>query len=105
MDLQREEFYGRISRLSDDKGEGPKRSSKHQSGKIASGNWIAPVAMILASVVTMKAVVHANVGADSYNHRIALLAEGDGADKIGAWVLSADPITVALSEFLRGLAS
>ena len=102
MDLQREEFYGRIDRIEDERSHRP-RSSDQRGRKLTTGNWIAPVAMVLAAIVAMKALVYANVGAESYEYRLAALAEGDTADRIGAWILSADPVTVAVSGFLRDL--
>lgn len=103
MDLQREEFYGRIERIEGERGQRPRRP-RRDGRKLTGGNWIAPLAMVLAAVVGMKAVVHANVGPEVYGYRIAALAEGDAADRIGAWILAADPVTVTLSKFLRELA-
>ena len=100
MDLQREEFYGRIARIEDERDHRPRRP-RQDGRKLSSGNWIAPVAMVLAAIVMMKAVVHANVGADSYTYRLSALAEGDAADRIGAWILAADPVTVKISDALR----
>jgi len=100
VDLQREEFYGRIERIEDERSHQPRRP-RRDGRKLSSGNWIAPIAMVLAAIVVMKAIVHANVGPEGYEYRLAALAEGDVADRVGAWVLAADPVTVTLSALLR----
>ncbi len=102
MDLQREEFYGRVSRI--EGGRGGEPAARRRKAGAATGRWIAPVGMVLAAILAMKAVVHANVGPESYDHKISLLAEGDAVDRLGAWVLAADPLTVKLSDVTRALA-
>lgn len=102
MDSQREEFFGRIARLEGGRTAAP--LPRRPARPAAGGNWITPIVMLLAAVLVMKAVVHANVGPESYDYRIALLAAGDRADRIGAQVLAADPFTRALSGLLRSLA-
>lgn len=102
MEPQREEFYGRIARLEGMRADLPE--PRRPGRRVGGGNWFAPVAMVLAAVLAMKAVVHANVGPESYDYRIALLSAGDAADRIGAWVLAPDPLTERLSGLLRALA-
>lgn len=102
VDTQREEFYGRVARLERD------RSATGGHGRrpgIGGGNWVLPVIMVLFALVATKAVVHARIGAESYEYRIALLASGDGADRIGAWVLAPGSVTRGLSEALRAVAN
>ena len=101
MDTQREEFYGRIARLERDRSGTGGRS---RTPTVGGGNWLLPVIMIVGVLFVTKAVVHARIGAESYDYRIALLASGDGADRIGAWVLAPDPLTRGLSEALRAVA-
>lgn len=102
MDLQREEFYGRVSRI--EGARGGESAARRRKADASTGRWIAPVGMVLASIVAMKAVVHANIGPESYDHKIAVLAAGDVVDRAGAWVLAADPLTVKLSDMTRALA-
>lgn len=104
MDLQREEFYGRVARIEECRGSDPSARRRRAGAGLFGGRWIAPVGMVLAAIVAMKAVVHANIGPERYDHKIALLAEGDVVDRAGAWVLAADPLTVKLSDLTRALA-
>jgi hypothetical protein len=101
VDTQREEFYGRVARLERDRSATGGRGRKPGIG---GGNWALPVIMVLVALFVTKAVVHARIGSESYGYRIALLASGDGADRIGAWVLAPDPLTLGLSEALRAVA-
>mgnify|MGYP003460638737 FL=1 len=64
------------------------------------GTWVLPVAMVLMTVIAIKAGVLATVGAQSYDDRIAVLRSGDAADRIGAYILSADPLTQALASMV-----
>jgi hypothetical protein len=48
-------------------------------------------------VIAIKAAVLATIGADAYQDRIAQLQAGGTADHVGAYVLQADPLTVALA--------
>ena len=54
--------------------------------------WRA-IAMIFAGLLLFKATLFARVGTEGYDERIAALEAGSEADRIGAWVLSADPVT------------
>lgn len=105
VDPQREEFYGRIERFGGRDAAVPggiiaSRGVARKGRAPANGRWITPIAMVLASVLAIKAVVHATVGAESYDYRIAILSEGDAVDRIGAFVLRADPLTQVLSSTL-----
>jgi hypothetical protein len=104
VDLQREEFYGRVARIEECRGSDPSARRRKAGAGLSGGRWIAPLGMVLASIVAMKAVVHANIGPESYDHKIAVLAAGDVVDRAGAWVLAADPLTVKLSDMTRALA-
>lgn len=53
--------------------------------------------MALAAVIGFKAVLYASLGAVTYNDRIAELAEGSIVERAGAWVMTADQLTVWLA--------
>lgn len=63
--------------------------------------WVMPLALVLLTVIGIKAAVHATVGEQTYNDRIAALAAGDAADRMGAYVLQADPLTLYASAILQ----
>lgn len=64
---------------------------------------VMPMMLVLSAIVGIKAAVLSNVGTESYAMRIALLENGDAADRIGAYVLQADPLTTTVAAMLRGL--
>jgi hypothetical protein len=55
--------------------------------------WAMPVALVLMTVVGIKAAVLTSIGDDAYGERIAALNAGGTADRIGAYILQADPLT------------
>ena len=76
-------------------------SLKHQKRR---GSWIFPAAMVCLAVVAIKAGVLSNIGETAYADRIAALEAGGMADRVGAWVVQADPLTMKLSAVLADIA-
>jgi hypothetical protein len=72
------------------------RTSRHRR------TWLFPVALIALTVMAIKVGVLMTVGATSYDDRIAALRGGDLTDRIGAYVLQADPLTRELALILKG---
>jgi hypothetical protein len=66
--------------------------------------WIMPVALVLMTIIAIKAAVLANIGADTYAARIATLSQGDTADRIGAYILQADPLTAFVAGQITAVA-
>ena len=44
-----------------------------------------------------KIFLHATIGAGAYDARVARLAAGSEIEQVGAWIMAADPITLAAS--------
>jgi hypothetical protein len=106
VDPNMRDFYGRVGRI--------ERTHQQGGGFEAAGTlgmtyynslkvkrrrmtWLMPVALVFCTIVAIKAAVLANIGADTYTARIAALSGGDMADKIGAYILQADPLTQYLA--------
>lgn len=70
---------------------------RQRSGFIGAGLIVA------MAVIGIKAGVHASIGPESYAERIAALNARAGADKVAAFVLQADPVTVLLADQFRKL--
>jgi len=63
-----------------------------------------PVLGLLVLVVAgvfFKAYIYAGLGAAEYDQRIEKLAEGSIFERLGAWIMQADFVTVALSHLLK----
>lgn len=65
------------------------------------GLWLRPLALILLAFLLMKGGLHAELGDDIYAERLALLQAGTPIERAGAWVLSADALTLVISEQIR----
>lgn len=109
-DPQMKDFYGRLRRINKihRAGGGFEASGtlgmSYYSGINRRRNhakWLLPVALLLFTIVGIKAAVHANIGSFAYESRIAALRDGDSADRIGAYVLQADPLTLYVADFFR----
>ena len=57
---------------------------------------------VLAIVMAFKIMLHAYLGPEAYEERVARLAAGTTAEQIGAYVMAADPVTTAVSAFVTG---
>lgn len=66
----------------------------------AKQGWFPWRGMLLALVGTLmvKAFMFAQIGAESYNGRVATLQAGNQVDQVGAFVLAADPATQWIAE-------
>ena len=114
QDPNMRDFYGRIDRI----------EKTHQSGggfeatgtlgmayynslkqERRHGTWVFPVVLVLATVLVIKASVLASIGATAYAERIATLQSGGLIDKIGGYVLQADPLTVKVVAMLGNVRS
>lgn len=58
---------------------------------------LRPVLWLILSVIAIKAVILHHVGAELYNERVAGLMAGDGFDRVGGFLMQADPATVWLA--------
>ncbi|MGB3316650.1 MAG: hypothetical protein WBB85_19795 [Albidovulum sp.] len=110
VDRNLQNFYGRVGRIEKVhaagggfEAEGTLGMSfyKAKRNRANRKGFLGPLVLVLMTVVGIKAAVHASVGPEQYQGRIATLEAGDWADRTGAYVLRADPLTVAVSEQLR----
>lgn len=61
------------------------------------------VAIMVAVIFVFKAALYANLGPVEYNARVDGLAEGSLVEQGGAFVMTADPLTVWVSGLLVSL--
>ncbi len=64
----------------------------------SSGMPLRGVFLCLTVLLTFKAFVYAQIGAAAYADRVALLESGTIVEKLGAYVMVADPVTVWLAQ-------
>lgn len=103
---QYEEFERRMRRIS-------RRHSKLSHGYVTAVNSdglvvakpqrrsrrgaLRGVIVILAVTMLFKGVLHAQLGAAAYQERVDLLSAGSAVENVGAWIMTADPVTLWLS--------
>ena len=71
--------------------------------KRRGGAMLRGLALIAVVILLFKGFLHAQLGVTAYDERVQRLAEGNVVEQIGAWVMTADPITLALSQQLSSL--
>ena len=110
VDRNLEKFYNRVGRIERIHQEGGGfeadgtlglkyyNSQKHPRRR---RGLLGPVVLVMMTVVGIKAAVHTTIGAEVYDERIAALWEGPLIDQVGAYVLQADPLTLALADQFR----
>lgn len=106
VDRNLQNFYGRLGRIErihaaggGFEADGTLGMSHYKRSEPRARRFglMGPLALVLMAVIAIKAAVLATIGADAYQDRIAQLQAGGTADHVGAYVLQADPLTVALA--------
>lgn len=64
---------------------------------------LRPIALVVMAVMVIKGGVLASIGDETYAQRIEALRTGGTADKLGAYVLQADPMTQVLADMFRSV--
>lgn len=99
------DFYGRIARIerAHTKGFGFEAAGtlgrSHYSHKQKKRqSFVMPLLFVLVAAFGLKAVIYQSTGASTYQLRVEQLLAGEGFDRVGGWLMQADPVTIALSE-------
>ena len=94
------DFYGRIARIEKARSKGFGFEAVGTLGRSTSSrapkkrrSLLAPALFIALSVIGMKGTILHSVGEASYNDRIAALMSSGGIDRLGGWMMQADPVT------------
>lgn len=58
---------------------------------------LRPIVVALILGTMLKALFLHQLGIEDYNARVAGLMAGEGIDRIGGWVMQADPLTVSVA--------
>ena len=98
------DFYDRVSRFERARAHG----WAHQAGafpeprRVRGGrrrrSFIMPLLLLAFAVFAMKGAIFYSVGASAYQDRVTRMQAGEGFDRLGAWMMQADPVT----EFMAG---
>ena len=61
-------------------------------------SWRGSVLLVIFCVFGMKGAILQSVGGQAYDNRVAGLQSGEGFDRLGGWLMQADPVTVFVAE-------
>lgn len=103
------DFHGRLKRIEriHKRGGGFEaagtlgRSSYRQPAQKRS--LMRPLILVLGCAVMLKAGLYAQIGPVDYAERVDRLRQGTEVEQIGAYVMQADAVTIAISDFLKEL--
>ena len=106
------DFYGRVARIQQarTKGYGFEAAgtlgrSHYYRPQAKRRSLLWPVLFLVICAFLIKGAIYHNVGAQSFNDRVAALMAGDGIDRVGGWLMQADPVTLYVSGKIKlGLA-
>jgi len=76
--------------------------NRYRARKNRKVSVLRPVVIVLFCGTVLKALFFQHLGAADYDARVAGLMQGEGFDRIGGWMMQADPVTVA---FAGGMAA
>lgn len=107
------EFYGRLSRIERthmagggfeaDGTLGMFFHNAHRRRRSRRPRILASLIVGAAILFTLKASLHVAIGGAVYDEKIALMLAGTDIDRAGAWVMQADPLTLAIAGQIRRL--
>lgn len=98
------DFYARVARFEKARAAGYGFDAAGTLGRSAfqktrrrRRSLLPILALMLVAGFGLKAMIFQSVGAASYNDRVQGLSEGEGFDRLGGWLMQADPLTVYLA--------
>ncbi len=107
MDANLEDFHRRVARVEAARARG---FGFEADGTIGRSYYARPaqkrfplikaMALVVISVIGLKATIHAHIGPVLYDQRVADLQAGEGFDRLGGLLMVADPATLRLSEWI-----
>lgn len=110
VDPNRRDFLGRVGRINRAhesgagfEAEGALGMSYYNSLRRRRRRPRALGILIVSAVVFfgLKAGMHVALGPDSYDYRVAAMRTGGDVDRVGAWLLQSDPVTIGVADWIR----
>lgn len=99
------DFYGRVARIERAHAKG---YGFEAQGTLGRSHYTRPtrqnrpllrlLVFAFVCVFALKGTIHYNIGPESYDARVARLQTGQEFDKLGAWLMQADPVTVWVAD-------
>jgi hypothetical protein len=104
------DFYGRVSRIKKARAKGYGFEAAGTLGRSyytqrqsprARMSILKPTLIVLFSAFGLKGAIHYQIGGSVYSERVAELKAGEGFDRLGGFLMQADPVTKFVSAKLQ----
>lgn len=104
------DFYGRVARIKKARAKGYGfeaagtlgRSYYIQRSRVRARNSILkPALIVMLGAFGLKGAIHYQIGGAVYSERVAELKAGQGFDRLGGYLMEADPVTMFVSAKLQ----
>ena len=104
------DFYGRVSRIKKARAKGYGFEAAGTLGRSyytqhaparPRFSILKPALIVLFSAFGLKGAIHYQVGGSVYSERVAELKSGEGFDRLGGYLMQADPVTMFVSAKLQ----
>ncbi len=102
------DFYGRISRIQEARAQGYGFEapgtiglSQYTKAQRQRRSIFGPLFVAVVMALALKGTIHYKVGAATYDARVEALMAGQSFDKLGGWLMQADPATLWISGFIK----
>lgn len=104
------DFYGRVSRIKKARAKGygfeaagtlgRSYYTQHQPSR-SRISILKPALIVLIGAFGLKGAIHYQIGGEVYSERVAELQSGEGFDRLGGYLMKADPVTLFVSAKLQ----
>lgn len=104
VDPQLQDFYVRVARIEAARRKGFGFEAAGAVGRSYYARQsrrpfpiFRPLLVVALCVIGLKSIIHYNIGDETYRDRVVQLQSGEGFDRLGGYVMAADPLTVWVS--------
>jgi hypothetical protein len=105
------DFYGRVTRIEEARANGfgfeapgTIGLSHYRKKKRSGSRLLGPLFLAVVMALGLKGAIHYKVGAATYDKRVETLMSGGTVDRVGGWLMQADPATLWVSRLFQELA-
>ena len=104
------DFYGRVTRIKKARAKGYGFEAAGTLGRSyytqhapsrSKISILKPALIVLFGAFGLKGAIHYQIGGDVYLERVADLKSGEGFDRLGGYLMQADPVTIFVSAKLK----
>lgn len=95
------DFYGRVARIQKARAKGYGFEATGTLGRsyytkpsTRKRSVLGPIVFLAVCGFLLKGVMYQQIGAETYKIRVADLRAGEGVDRVGGWLMQADPVTI-----------